>query len=85
MSSAENLNRRAFMAASALGLSASAMIGAAPQKAVGPRRPVVVASANGMKTVEKAMEVTSGAALYRNVGLERLFRDVQGARYHPLQ
>jgi acyl-CoA dehydrogenase len=38
-----------------------------------------------IRTVEKAMEVTSGAALYRNVGLERLFRDVQGARYHPLQ
>lgn len=31
------------------------------------------------------MEVVGGAALYRNVGLERLFRDVQGARYHPLQ
>jgi acyl-CoA dehydrogenase len=38
-----------------------------------------------IRTVEKAMEVTSGAALYRNFGLERLFRDVQGARYHPLQ
>ena len=38
-----------------------------------------------IRTVEKAMEVVSGAALYRNVGLERLFRDVQGASYHPLQ
>jgi alkylation response protein AidB-like acyl-CoA dehydrogenase len=38
-----------------------------------------------IRTVEKAMEVVSGAALYRNIGLERLFRDVQGARYHPLQ
>ena len=38
-----------------------------------------------IRTVEKAMEVVSGAALYRNVGLERLFRDVQGARYHSLQ
>jgi hypothetical protein len=28
------------------------------------------------------MEIVSGAALYRNLGLERLFRDVQGARYH---
>ena len=28
-----------------------------------------------IRTVEKAMEVTSGAALYRNVGLERLFRE----------
>jgi alkylation response protein AidB-like acyl-CoA dehydrogenase len=36
-------------------------------------------------TVDKAMEVTGGGAFYRNLGLERLFRDVQGARYHPLQ
>ena len=27
----------------------------------------------------------AAAAFYRSVGLERLFRDVQGARYHPLQ
>ncbi len=38
-----------------------------------------------IRTVDKAMEVLSGAALYRATGLERLFRDVQGARYHPLQ
>jgi len=38
-----------------------------------------------IRAVEKAMEVSGGAALYRSVGLERLFRDVQGARYHPLQ
>jgi acyl-CoA dehydrogenase len=38
-----------------------------------------------LRTVDKAMEIVSGAALYRNIGLERLFRDVQGARYHPLQ
>jgi acyl-CoA dehydrogenase len=36
-------------------------------------------------TVDKAMEVTGGGAFYRSIGLERLFRDVQGARYHPLQ
>jgi len=35
-------------------------------------------------TVEKAMEVVGGASLYRNVGLERLFRDVQSGLYHPL-
>jgi hypothetical protein len=26
-----------------------------------------------------------GAAFYRRAGLERAFRDVQGARFHPLQ
>jgi alkylation response protein AidB-like acyl-CoA dehydrogenase len=35
--------------------------------------------------VEKAMEVTGGASFYRSKGLERLFRDVQGARFHPFQ
>jgi alkylation response protein AidB-like acyl-CoA dehydrogenase len=35
-------------------------------------------------TVEKAMEVVGGASLYCNVGLERLFRDVQSGLYHPL-
>jgi alkylation response protein AidB-like acyl-CoA dehydrogenase len=35
-------------------------------------------------TVAKAMEVVGGSSLYRNVGFERLFRDVQGGLYHPL-
>jgi alkylation response protein AidB-like acyl-CoA dehydrogenase len=38
-----------------------------------------------IRTVEKAMEVVGGAAFFRGLGLERLFRDVQAARYHPLQ
>lgn len=37
-----------------------------------------------VKTVEKAMELVGGAAFLRGTGLERLFRDVQGARFHPL-
>ncbi len=36
-------------------------------------------------TVEKAMMVAGGAAFYRSKGLERSFRDVQAARFHPLQ
>lgn len=36
-------------------------------------------------TVELTMEVSGGSAFYRGNHLERLFRDVQGARYHPLQ
>ena len=62
MTPAENLSRRTFLAASAFGLSASAVIGAAPQKAAGPRRPIVVASGNGMKCVEKAMELLKAGA-----------------------
>lgn len=34
--------------------------------------------------VAKAMEVVGGAGFYRDFGLERLFRDVQAAKYHPL-
>lgn len=36
-------------------------------------------------TVEKAMEAAGGAGFHRRTGLERLWRDVQAARYHPLQ
>jgi alkylation response protein AidB-like acyl-CoA dehydrogenase len=34
---------------------------------------------------ELAMETAGGAAFYRDNGLERRFRDVQGARYHPMR
>jgi alkylation response protein AidB-like acyl-CoA dehydrogenase len=37
-----------------------------------------------LRTAEKAMEIAGGASLYCDVGLERLFRDIQGARFHPL-
>jgi len=36
-------------------------------------------------TVERAMEAAGGGAFYRAMGLEQAFRDVQGARFHPLQ
>ena len=38
-----------------------------------------------MRTVEKAMEVAGGVAFYRSTPLERLFRDIQGARFHRPQ
>ncbi|MDG2523611.1 acyl-CoA dehydrogenase family protein [Caulobacter segnis] len=38
-----------------------------------------------IRTVEKAMEAAGGPAFYRELGLERAFRDVQAARFHPLQ
>ena len=37
-----------------------------------------------LKSVELAMEAAGGGAFYR-VGLERLFRDAQACRYHPLR
>jgi len=47
------------------------------------RRTMVAKSAIG--TVERALEVVGGGSFYRNLGLERAFRDVQAARFHPLQ
>jgi acyl-CoA dehydrogenase len=47
------------------------------------RRTMVAKSAIG--TVERAMEVVGGGSFYRDLGLERAFRDVQAARFHPLQ
>ena len=44
-----------------------------------------LAGRHAIRTVEKAMEVVGGASFFRSLGLERMFRDVQGARYHPLQ
>lgn len=45
---------------------------------------VMVARA-AIETVERAMQVAGGSAFYRANGLERAFRDVQAARFHPLQ
>ena len=36
-------------------------------------------------TVDKAMDLAGGGSFLRRNALERLFRDVQGVRYHPLQ
>jgi acyl-CoA dehydrogenase len=38
-----------------------------------------------LKTVDLAMELAGGASYFRKFGLEKLFRDVQGARFHPLR
>jgi len=38
-----------------------------------------------IKVVELAMELAGGVGFYRKTELERRFRDIQAARYHPLQ
>ncbi|HEY4254612.1 MAG TPA: acyl-CoA dehydrogenase family protein [Roseomonas sp.] len=40
---------------------------------------------NAIRTVELALELAGGTGFQRKHGLERLFRDIQGARFHPLQ
>ena len=38
-----------------------------------------------LNVADLAMEITGGSAFYRKLGLEKLFRDVQGVRCHPLR
>jgi N4-(beta-N-acetylglucosaminyl)-L-asparaginase len=57
----DSINRRSFLTLSAAGLGATAL-GAAPPRDVGGKRPVVVASANGLKAVERAMELIKAGA-----------------------
>jgi alkylation response protein AidB-like acyl-CoA dehydrogenase len=44
-----------------------------------------LAARSAIRTVELAMELASGRGYYRRTGLERRFRDIQAARFHPLQ
>jgi alkylation response protein AidB-like acyl-CoA dehydrogenase len=46
-------------------------------------RKTIAASAL-LATVEKALEAVGGGGLFRNLGLERLLRDIHGAQFHPL-
>ena len=38
-----------------------------------------------LKIVELGLDAAGGSGFYRSTGLERLFRDAQAARFHPLQ
>ncbi len=75
----------------AAGMAWRAMVDAADRGRVGPDvtnevmigRTLVGQAA--LRTAEAAMEVAGGAGFFRSAGLERLFRDVQGARYHALR
>jgi alkylation response protein AidB-like acyl-CoA dehydrogenase len=40
---------------------------------------------HAIAAVDLAMETAGGGAFYRDNALERRFRDIQGARYHPMQ
>jgi alkylation response protein AidB-like acyl-CoA dehydrogenase len=44
-----------------------------------------LAERHAIAAVDLAMQVAGGAGFYRSAGLERCFRDIQAARYHPLQ
>jgi N4-(beta-N-acetylglucosaminyl)-L-asparaginase len=58
----DNLNRRSFISVGAVaGLSVTAL-GSAPPRPTGGHRPLVIASGNGLRTVEKAMELIRAGA-----------------------
>ena len=38
---------------------------------------------NLLEMASRALDAAGGSAFYRDNGIERLFRDLQGARYHP--
>lgn len=44
-----------------------------------------IVARTALRTVEKAMETVGGASFFRDLGLERCFRDIQAARFHPFQ
>lgn len=68
-----------------------AMIATAETAAPGPETTSAVmtgrtvAGRAAIRTAELALEVAGGAAFYKGSLVERAFRDVQGARFHPLQ
>jgi alkylation response protein AidB-like acyl-CoA dehydrogenase len=68
--------------ASLLDLAATEKPGPETTAAVLTRRGILAAAV--VKTVEKAMEAAGGVGFYRDSGLERMFRDIQAAKYHPL-
>lgn len=57
--------------------------GAETTNTVFMHRALVARSA--IKTVELAMIAAGGESYFRSTGLERLFRDIQAARFRPLQ
>jgi acyl-CoA dehydrogenase len=67
---------------SAIEMASSARPGPETTNEILIRRTIIGQSV--VRTVEKAMEAVGGGSFFRTVGLERLFRDVQAARFHPL-
>ncbi len=44
-----------------------------------------IAVKGAIQTVDKAIAVVGGSAYFRGTGVERCFRDIQAARFHPFQ
>jgi acyl-CoA dehydrogenase len=68
--------------ASMVQLTATANPGQDASNAMLCRRTILVTALT--RGAEKALELGGGAGFYRAAGLERCFRDLQAARYHPV-
>jgi acyl-CoA dehydrogenase len=68
---------------SMIALTTTEKPGYASTSAMGSRRTLLVTAV--LRALDKAMELAGGAGFYRAAGLERCFRDIQGARFHPIQ
>jgi len=68
--------------ASATALVTNAKPGPEATSAMLVRRTIIGGAV--LRTLDKAMEVAGGASFFRAAKLERLFRDVQAARFHPV-
>jgi alkylation response protein AidB-like acyl-CoA dehydrogenase len=72
-------------------LACQAMIAAGAEAAPGPETTNHVMAARALversvlSVASQAMDLVGGAAFSRGRRLERLFRDIQGARYHPIR
>jgi acyl-CoA dehydrogenase len=68
----------------------ASMVDLAERLKPGPEATVAMMCRRGVlvkaltRAAEKALELGGGAGFYRNAGLERCFRDLQAARYHPM-
>jgi acyl-CoA dehydrogenase len=67
---------------SMVNLTATAKPGPEATGALMSRRTIFVTAVT--RAADKAMELGGGAAFFRSAGLERCFRDLQGARDHPM-
>ncbi len=68
--------------ASAVTLATTAKPGPEASSAMLVRRTIMGQAV--LRTLDKALEVAGGGAFFRAAKLERLFRDIQASRFHPL-
>src|SRR5271165_6158315 len=57
-----SMSRRHFVTSTAAASLSTLAIGAAPVKPAGEKKPIIVASGNGLRAVEKAMELVKAGA-----------------------